>query len=219
MKYLIFIILFLTGTFVSNAQESVVNIKVISPNDNPAESVIVYAITINATGKVPVNTQPLIVDQKNKKFTPYITVLQKGQQIKFANQDDITHHIYSVSGENRFEFKLKAGEQKLTQQMMATEEVAMGCNIHDWMSGYALVVDTPYYAKSDGDGVAQLTLPFGEYQLTVWHPQLDLDKNSFGQKLLVNENKTQLTMKLPKALLPIPTQTGQDEFEFLEEYE
>ena len=51
--------------------------------------------------------------------------------------------------------------------------VALGCNIHDWMVAYLLVVATPYYAKSDSDGRANLSgVPAGRYRLEVWHPRL-----------------------------------------------
>ena len=149
-------------------------VQVVSPDGNQVEDVVVYATPSTVNRAHNVNPEPLVIDQREKKFAPYITVMQKGQKLRFDNHDDITHHIYSVSGENRFEFKLKAGENKETQAMKSAEEVAMGCNIHDWMSGYALVVDTPYFTKSSNNGVAELMLPSGQYQLTVWHPQLDV---------------------------------------------
>ncbi|HSS28888.1 MAG TPA: methylamine utilization protein, partial [Usitatibacter sp.] len=43
-------------------------------------------------------------------------------------------------------------------------------NIHDSMIGYVVVVDSPYFAKSDSNGVAQIgDLPPGEYQFFAWH--------------------------------------------------
>ena len=217
MKYLGFVITVLTAaTMSANAQ--IVNINVMSPTGENVADIVVYA-TPTKVSTLPVNPSSLVIDQKDKKFAPYITVMQRGQRINFANQDDITHHIYSVSGENRFEFKLKAGENMVTEQLQAAEEVAMGCNIHDWMTGYALVVDTPFFTKSDKAGIAQLDLPTGEYQITAWHPQLDVVGNREFQKITIDANNNSVTMKLSKVLLPIPSQTGQDEFEFLEEYE
>ena len=105
--------------------------------------------------------------------------------------------------------------------MLSSGEVAMGCNIHDWMSGFALVVDTPYFSKTDAKGEVTFSVEsLGEYRLVVWHPQLDLDDNRFARQLLINqENITKsLVVTLPKKLKQIPLQENHEEFEFLEEY-
>jgi hypothetical protein len=48
--------------------------------------------------------------------------------------------------------------------------VVLGCNIHDSMVAWVLVVDTPYFARTDGSGVATLAnLPPGDYRLRAWH--------------------------------------------------
>lgn len=200
-----------------NAAELTINL--VDVNNKPVENVVVYATPTIGLDGLPKNTNQLTINQEGKKFAPYVTVMQKGQSITFNNKDDITHHIYSVSGENRFEFKLKANSTKTTQKMDSAEEIAMGCNIHDWMSGYTLVVDTPYFGKTNEQG--QLTLPIantGEYKVTVWHPQLDVESNRFEEMYQVTAEQSELGLKLPKALLPLPEQLGEDDFDFLEEY-
>jgi hypothetical protein len=47
----------------------------------------------------------------------------------------------------------------------------LGCNIHDGMLGYILVVDTPYFGLTDGNGSLQLDAPQGEYAIHVWTPR------------------------------------------------
>jgi hypothetical protein len=50
--------------------------------------------------------------------------------------------------------------------------VTLGCNIHDWMVGYVMVVSTPHFGKTDASGNVRLReLPAGGYQVHVWHPQ------------------------------------------------
>ena len=210
----------LFGAPVSTLSTTKLTIAVSDINGQPAADMVVYATPKVGLNNLPANTQQLVIDQKDKKFAPYVTVMQKGQPIQFSNKDDITHHIYSVSGSNRFDFKLQAGTTKQTQAMDASEEVAMGCNIHDWMSGYALVVDTPFYSKTNKEGVAILNIaPLGEYTVTVWHPQLDAPNNRVSTVTKATQLNHQLTIKLSHAMLPVPPQTGQDEFDFIEEYE
>lgn len=193
----------------------------LNKNGQPQQDIVVFVTPTGGIDGLPINKSQLVVDQEGKKFAPYLSVMQKGQAIQFSNRDDITHHIYSVSGENRFEFKLKAGKSRTTEAMQATEEIAMGCNIHDWMSGYALVVDTPYFGKTNQQGKVDFMLVNqGEYKVSVWHPQLDTDNHQQSSTLVVDKNNLSNTYQihLTRELLPIPLQENQEEFDFLEEY-
>jgi len=218
--YLALVAYILSSLFIVSAQDVI--IKVIDTQNKPVANMVVY-LTPDEQQTMPINPSTLVVTQKNKSFAPYLAVTQKGQSIAFENQDNITHHIYSVSGSNRFDFKIKAGHSKSTQQLNHAEEVAMGCNIHDWMSGYVLVVDTPYYTQTNENGIATINLDLiGRYTLTVWHPQLDVKDYRIEQMITVEksgaDNKKIWQVQLPKDLLPLPEQIGQDEFEFLDEY-
>ena len=217
MKYALFILSLPLVAITGQAAELAIHL--VDVKNNPVENLVVYATPKSGVQGLPANTTQLTIDQESKKFAPYVTVMQKGQTINFNNKDDITHHIYSVSGENRFEFKLKANSMKHTQALDTAEEIAMGCNIHDWMSGYALVVDTPYYGKTDKAGKLSLNLrELGEYQITVWHPQLEVDGNRITQSFTLSAQQQTLNIALPKELSPLPDQLGEDDFDFLEEY-
>lgn len=218
MKYLPFLISFLWSW---SAIANHLSVQLLDVNGKPIEGVVVYATPEFENSDPPSKSKPLIIDQKNKKFAPYLTVMQKGQDIQFDNLDDITHHIYSASGNNQFEFKLQAGTNKVINEINSTGEIAMGCNIHDWMSGFVLVVDTPYFDKTNLQG--KVTLAFnrsGRYKVTVWHPQLLIEGNRVSQLVEVKSDNDQQLVKitLPKALAPIPSQANEEEFDFLEEY-
>ena len=217
MRYFSFILFTTACTHAANAAElaiTVTNIK-----DKPAADMVVFAEPKSGIKNLALNSTQLVIDQKGKKFSPYVTVMQKGQNIEFSNKDDITHHIYSVSGKNRFDFKLQAGAKKVLEQIKSSEEIAMGCNIHDWMSGFVLVVDTPYYGKTNHLGQVTLQLDkLDEYTITIWHPQLDSQQHRMSVFRKVDTDKASLSIKLTDPVLPIPEQVGQEEFEFLEEY-
>ena len=200
-----------------------ITVKVIDTKTMPVNGMVIYLTPQKTQQALPYNKSTLLVAQKNKSFAPYVAVTQKGQSIVFENKDNISHHIYSVSGGNRFDFKIKAGKSKSTQQLNHAEEIAMGCNIHDWMSGYVLVVDTPYYAQTDVQGIARINIDVGGvYILTVWHPQLDVKNYKVEQVINIESDdansQKMWEVQLPKDLLPLPEQIGQDEFEFLDEY-
>lgn len=112
----------------------------------------------------------LDIDQINKEFVPYVTVVPVGSQIRFPNKDNIRHHVYSFSEPKKFELKLYSGVPAAPVRFDKPGVVALGCNIHDWMLAYVLVVDTPWFARSDEQGLARLQLPPGPHQLQLWHP-------------------------------------------------
>jgi hypothetical protein len=49
--------------------------------------------------------------------------------------------------------------------------VSLGCNIHDAMAAWVVVVDTPYFSKTAATGVGILKgIPAGDYHVSVWYP-------------------------------------------------
>jgi hypothetical protein len=128
-----------------------------------------------ATPRVPPASPPPIrpgaVEQINKSFVPLVTVVQAGAQVAFPNRDEIRHHVYSFSPAKVFEIKLYAGAPTPPRiQFERAGEVVLGCNIHDTMLGYILVVDSPFYAKAGKEGRVRLeNLPEGDYEVHAWH--------------------------------------------------
>lgn len=111
------------------------------------------------------------IEQRGKEFIPYVTVVQTGTAVEFPNNDTIRHHVYSFSAPKRFEIKLYAGRPGQPVMFDKPGEVVIGCNIHDWMEAYVLVVESPYFAKTTADGKALIAnVPAGRYRLQLWHP-------------------------------------------------
>lgn len=109
------------------------------------------------------------IAQKGLKFIPLVTVVQTGSKIFFPNNDKVRHHIYSYSPAHKFDQKLYSGEAAAPQLFDKAGIVVLGCNIHDKMLAFVKVVDTPYFAKTDGGGGARLDLPAGKYTVKAWH--------------------------------------------------
>jgi plastocyanin len=111
------------------------------------------------------------IEQVEREFVPYLTVLQTGTTAAFPNRDPIQHHVYSFSPAKSFEIKLYSGKSPSEILFDKPGLVTLGCNIHDWMIGYVLVVSTPHFAKTDINGVARLhDVPVGTYEIHAWHP-------------------------------------------------
>ncbi|WP_440874194.1 hypothetical protein [Thalassotalea sp. PLHSN55] len=187
-------------------------------DNKAAADLIVYLEPLSAALPLPANQAIVKVSQRDKAFAPYISVVQKGGQANFVNEDDITHHIYSPVSDNKFAFKIKTHEQKLLPSFEHAGEVAMGCNIHDWMSGYILVVDTPYYAKTNAQGQVEISdVIAGDYLLNIWHPQMSAAENKQVQRIEI-QNNTKLSIKLKSSFNHLPEQKSEDDFDFLSDY-
>ncbi len=117
-------------------------------------------------GKPPARVE---IEQKGLKFLPLVTVIQTGSKIFFPNKDKVRHHIYSFSAAHKFDQKLYSGEEAAPQLFDKAGTVVLGCNIHDKMLAYVKVVDTPYFAKTDGAGAARIELPPGKFTVKAWH--------------------------------------------------
>lgn len=124
------------------------------------------------SGAIPGKRTMDAIEQRDRELNPYLTIVQKDTAIEFPNRDPFKHHLYSFSPAKTFEIKLYAGKPVKPIVFDKSGEVALGCNIHDWMEAYVLVVDSPYFAKTGSNGRALIAnIPPGHYRLRLWHPR------------------------------------------------
>ena len=118
------------------------------------------------------------VAQHNIAFEPFVQIVPEGSDVSFPNKDNVRHHVYSFSVVKKFELKLYGHDETRTVHFDQAGVVALGCNIHDQMLAYLVVVDTPFVAKTGADGVAVIHgLPPGAAPMTVWQPFMKTVKN------------------------------------------
>lgn len=134
----------------------------------------ILALTPQGAALPPLSAlEPAVILQKDRMFAPLVTVIRRGQAVRFPNEDRTRHHVYSVSQAKRFEIPLYARQEPPPVVFETAGVIVLGCNIHDHMLGYLFVLDAPYFAKSDASGRVTLpALPGGDYTVQVWHPGL-----------------------------------------------
>lgn len=110
-----------------------------------------------------------VMDQRDSNFAPGVLPVQVGTLVAFPNSDTVQHQVYSFSPAKPFELPLYSGTPLEPVRFDRPGVVVVGCNIHDWMIGYIVVLDTPYFGKTGEDGQATLRAPAGRYLLRVWH--------------------------------------------------
>ncbi len=132
-------------------------------------------------------------------------VVQTGSRVRFPNDDDVNHHVYSFSSPKSFELQLYKGSPHAPLDFGRPGLVVLGCNIHDDMLGYILVVDTPWFAKTGADGVARVEdLPDAEpLSVRAWTPRLKPDALPAEQRVtLERERPATLAFAITDRLLP-----------------
>jgi plastocyanin len=140
------------------------------------------------------------IDQDNKQFAVRVTVVPVGTQVKFPNRDTVRHHVYSFSPAKTFELKLYKGEDANPVLFDKSGIAVLGCNIHDNMIAWVVVVDTPYYGISRAAGTVRLSnVPPGSYRLRSWHPGLPVGAPALEQALEVPASGARLTVLLATA--------------------
>ncbi|HEX5805160.1 MAG TPA: methylamine utilization protein [Macromonas sp.] len=135
--------------------------------------------------------------QANKAFVPQVLPVTRGTAVHFPNRDTVRHHVYSFSAIKPFELKLYIGTPANPVLFEQTGVAVLGCNIHDHMVGWVLVLDTPYFQRSDAQGVARLPqAPPDRYRLRVWHPRLPVGAAAHSQPLLLGDTAQTVTVQL-----------------------
>jgi plastocyanin len=170
-----------------------VRILVKDQTGRPIEGAIVWAEL--SRGKNPPPAVQTEIVQKNRQFLPLVTVIPVGSVVRFPNWDNVQHQVYSFSAAKTFDIPLYIGESPRAIEFERPGVVTLGCNIHDWMTGYILVLDTAMYAKTDSQGIALLrNVPAEPATIYGWCPRLRGEPVKFDVQ--PGQNSAELAMRL-----------------------
>jgi len=115
-----------------------------------------------------------------------VSVVTVGTAVNFPNRDTVRHHVYSFSPIKKFEIKLYVGTPTAPVVFDSPGIAALGCNIHDSMAAWVVVVETPYNGLTGANGKLSLgAVPAGSYRLRTWHPGLAPGAPALDQAVLV----------------------------------
>ncbi len=157
----------------------------------------VVAVEVRGARRTAAASTIAQMSQKDREFQPMLLVIQTGSAVNFPNFDTVRHHVYSFSTIKTFEIKLYAGTPTAPVVFDKPGVAALGCNIHDRMSAFIVVVDTPLFGRSDAKGQVQLDVPAGEHQLKAWHGGMGPEAAMLSQALTVAAGGGQATVSLP----------------------
>jgi hypothetical protein len=113
-------------------------------------------------------------DQVGCKFIPHVLVVRDTQTVKVVSGDPIAHNTRGNPIRNQgFNFIVAPNDRVGNPVELKQPErlpVQIGCDIHNWMRAWWLVLDHPYGAVTDKEGKFEIpNLPEGEHEFKVWH--------------------------------------------------
>jgi len=149
---------------------------------------VVYAVPEGR--ELPLAKRTAIMDQKNRTFVPHVLPIQTGTSVRFPNSDDIRHQVYSFSSAKAFQIPLYKGTPANPVVFDRAGVVSLGCSIHDRMSAYIVIVDTPYFATTTKKGRAEIpSVGAGKYVLHVWYPDMTAEPAPMPLTLGASDNQ------------------------------
>ena len=149
-------------------------------------------------------SEPVKLDQAGCIYKPHVFGVRVGQNVEFVNSDATGHNVHALPNANQeFNFSQPIQNQKDSRFFTAPEVmVRIKCDMHNWMSAYAGVLDHPYFAVSKPDGTFDLKqLPPGAYTIEAWHETLGTQTQRVTLADKGSANVT-FTFKAPAATQP-----------------
>lgn len=112
------------------------------------------------------------IRQKDKQFSPQVTVIPVGTKLIFPNMDTIFHNVFSNTPGSAFDLgSVKGGERSRPVLMSRPGHLEVFCNIHSKMRADVLVVPGGHFSKVDADGSFTLGgIPAGARKVVLWAP-------------------------------------------------
>jgi len=142
------------------------DVNITYPDGSAVPNAVVYAIP---TRTIPTTRTVASIDQINRTFVPHVLPVRVGTWVEFPNSDNVLHQVYSISPAKRFQLPLYVGKPARPIQFDKPGVVAIGCNVHEQMSGFIVVVPTPYFGAAVNGRLTLKDLGADDYTVHVWY--------------------------------------------------
>lgn len=113
------------------------------------------------------------LDQKNLVFIPRVLPILKGTTVDFLNSDDVQHNVFAPGKAEKFNLGTWGLGGVKDYTFNKPGEVIILCNVHSEMVAYIVILENPYFAKSDEKGNFRIeNVPPGTYLVKTWHEKM-----------------------------------------------
>ncbi|MFN7137987.1 MAG: hypothetical protein ACK4UN_01465 [Limisphaerales bacterium] len=147
---------------------------VIGEENGLADTVVYLELEPEQQKLLPQRSEPLLIDQVNCEYIPYVAAVQTGQKVLVRNSDPLFHNVHTTptaSGNREMNKAQMPKAPDLEFVFQAPEPfLRFKCDVHPWMFSYVSVFDHPYFAVTDKNGNFSITnIPPGKYTLHAQH--------------------------------------------------
>ncbi len=144
----------------------------VSAEDRGIMNVIVALEGVPAERIPPYQPSRLVLDNRECRFVPHVSVLTLGSAIVATNSDSVLHteHYYGALGANA---ALPLKGATVTTIAESPGMIIVKCDVHGWMQAFIRVDAHPFHAVTGANGYFRIAgVPPGTYRLEIWHEKL-----------------------------------------------
>jgi|UniRef100_UPI0040498928 plastocyanin len=141
--------------------------------DRLTDFVVYIDQPVDVTGEPP--KHPAAVVQKDAAFDPHVLPVMVGTAVRWPNEDDIYHNVFSMSETKDFNLGLYKDKTDNAPAVLFDRlgRVDVFCGIHSKMHCIILVMPSRFFAVADARGNFRIeNIPPGTYRLKAWHERL-----------------------------------------------
>jgi len=126
-----------------------------------------------AGARVRTSPTTTTIQLQGRQFSPRVRVVSQRSRVEFPNADSFSHNVFSKAPDGAFDTGVYPRGRTKDQTFKEPGVFPIYCNIHPRMTGYVVVLATPYYAQAGEDGrFAVAGVPAGNYVLHLWHDRV-----------------------------------------------
>jgi plastocyanin len=136
---------------------------------------VVYIDQPMAEFPVAASAQTVKTTQRDANFDPHVLPIMVGTAVRWPNEDDIFHNVFSMAEGNEFDLGFYKKEKVPVPEVVFNKvgKVDVFCAIHTKMHCIILVLPNPFFAAADEKGRFTIkNVPAGTYKVKGWHERL-----------------------------------------------
>ena len=136
-------------------------------------NVFVY-LKSGVRGKYPVPGEKALLNQAGCEYFPYVLGVQTEQRLNVLNSDSLMHNVHVLSTRGNKESnvaQVRKGQVNTLSFDHPEVFVKFKCDVHGWIFAYVGVVEHPFFAVTDANGVFRFPsgIPPGKYTVAAVH--------------------------------------------------
>lgn len=132
-----------------------------------------FVVNIDQLVAPPAGPVPAQIVQRDATFEPHVLPVVVGTTVRWPNEDDIFHNVFSMTETQDFNLGFYKKEKLPEVRFDRLGRVDIFCAIHTNMHCIILVLPNPYFAVADARRrFAIKDVPAGTYRLRAWHERL-----------------------------------------------